>query len=98
VREFHPPLRGRETLQGRTTLQHCKSRPSGIFTLARNQGALDSPNPVEGAMIRRKPPRPRTPTPRPPKVVVILEILRKTGEWKARAAFSLMFFAGLAAW
>jgi len=34
----------------------------------------------------------------PPKVVVILEILRKTGEWKARAAVALMFFAGLAAW
>jgi hypothetical protein len=27
---------------------------SGLFTLARNQGALDSPNPIEGAMIPKK--------------------------------------------
>ena len=81
---------------GRTTLQHCKSRLSGIFTLARNQGALDSPNPIEGAMIPKKATAAtQTDAATPDKVVVILEILRKTGEWKARAVLALMFFAGL---
>jgi integrase len=31
----------------------------------------------------------------PEEVLVILEILRKAGEWKARTAVALMFFAGL---
>jgi hypothetical protein len=39
---------------GRTTLKHCKSILSGIFTLARNQGVLDMPNPVQGTMIPKK--------------------------------------------
>ena len=39
---------------GRTTLQHRKHRLSGIFTLARNQGALDAPNPIQGAMVPKK--------------------------------------------
>ena len=81
---------------GRTTLQHCKSRLSGIFTLARNQGALDSPNPIEGAMIPKKAAAPaKTHAATPEEVMAILEILRKAGEWKARAAVALMFFAGL---
>jgi integrase len=81
---------------GRSTLQHCKSRLSGIFTLARNQGALDSPNPVEGAMIPKKAAAPsRTHAATPDEVMAILEILRKAEEWKARAAVALMFFAGL---
>jgi len=81
---------------GRTTLQHCKSRLSGIFTLARNQGALDAPNPIQGSLIPKKAAAPeKTHATTPDEVVAILEILRKAGEWKARAAVALMFFAGL---
>lgn len=80
---------------GRTTLLHCKSRLSGVFTLARNQGALDSPNPIQGAMIPKKAAAPdQTHAARPDEVLVILEILKKDREWKARAAVALMFFAG----
>jgi integrase len=86
----------RERKIGRTTLQHCKSRLSGIFTLARNQGALDSPNPILGAMIPKKAAAPvGTHAATPDEVMAILEILRKAKEWKARAAVALMFFAGL---
>lgn len=81
---------------GRTTLQHCKSRLSGIFALARNVGALDSPNPVIGAMIPKKAAAPaETYAVTPDEVLTILELLRKDGEVKARAAVALMFFAGL---
>jgi integrase len=81
---------------GRTTLQHCKSRLSGIFTLARNQGALDAPNPIQGFLIPKKAAPPaQTHATTPDEVIVILEILRTSGEWKARAAVALMFFAGL---
>jgi integrase len=81
---------------GRSTLLHCKSRLSGIFTLARNMGALDSPNPIQGAMVPKKAAAPaRTHATTPDEVLAILEILRKAGEWKARAAVALMFFAGL---
>lgn len=66
---------------GRTTLQHCKRRLSGLFTLARNQGALDSPNPIEGAMIPKKAAKPnKTHAATPDEVLAILEILRKAGE------------------
>jgi integrase len=81
---------------GRTTLQHCKRRLSGLFTLARNQGALDSPNPLQGAMIPKKAAAPvQTHAATPDEVMVILDQLEKAGEWKARAAVGLMFFAGL---
>jgi integrase len=80
---------------GRTTLQHCKSHLSGISTRARNQGALDSPNPIQGAMIPKMAAAPaQTHAATPDEVMAILEILRKAGEWKARAAVALMFFAG----
>jgi len=39
---------------GRTMLKHCKSILSGIFTLARNQGVLDAPNPIQGTMLPKK--------------------------------------------
>lgn len=86
----------RQHAVGRTTLQHCKRRLSGLFTLARNQGALDSPNPIEGAMIPKKaaPPN-KTHAATPDDVMAILDLLEKAGEWKARAAVGLMFFAGL---
>jgi len=35
----------------RTTLQHVKSMLSGVFTYAKNEGALDGINPVVGALI-----------------------------------------------
>ena len=38
----------------KTTLQHIKSVLSGIFTHAKNEGAYDGENPVEGARIPRK--------------------------------------------
>jgi integrase len=86
----------RRTNVGRSTLLHCKSRLSGIFTLARNQGALDAPNPIEGAMLPKKAAAPNpTHAATPDEVMAILEVLRKDEEWKARAAVALMFFAGL---
>jgi integrase len=81
---------------GRTTLQHCKRGLSGLFTLARNQGALDSPNPVQGAMLPKKAAAPaKTHAATPDDVIAILDLLGKAGEWKARAAVALIFFAGL---
>ena len=35
----------------KTTLQHIKGVLSGIFTFAKNEGAFDGSNPVQGAMI-----------------------------------------------
>lgn len=35
----------------KTTLQHIKSVLSGIFTFAKNEGAYDGVNPVQGAML-----------------------------------------------
>jgi integrase len=80
----------------RTTLQHCKRRLSGLFTLVRNQGALDSPNPVQGAMIPKKAAAvAKTYAATPDEVMTILDTLENANEWKARAAVGLMFFAGL---
>jgi integrase len=77
-------------------IQHCKRRLSGLFTLARNQGALDSPNPVQGAMLPKKAAAPaKTHAATPDDVIAILDLLGKAGEWKARAAVALVFFAGL---
>jgi integrase len=81
---------------GRTMIQHCKRRLSALFTLARNQGALDAPNPVEGAMLPKKAAAPaRTHAATPDEVTTFLDLLEKAREWKARAAVGLMFFAGL---
>jgi integrase len=81
---------------GLTTLQHCKRRLSGLFTVARNKGALDSPNPVQGAMIPKKAAAmAKTYAATPDEVMAILATLEKANEWKARAAVGLMFFAGL---
>jgi integrase len=81
---------------GRSTLQHCKRRLSSLFTFARNQGALDTPNPIQGTMIPKKaeasaPTHAATPN----EVMAILDLLEKAGERKARAAVGLMFFCGL---
>jgi integrase len=81
---------------GRSTLQHCKHRLSGIFTLARNQGALDAPNPIQGAMVPKKAAAPgKTHAASPEEVLAILEVLEKASQLKACAAVGLMFFAGL---
>jgi integrase len=81
---------------GRTMIQHCKRRLSGLFTLARNQGAFDTPNPVQGAMLPKKAAAPsKTHAATPDEVMTILDTFEKANEWKARAAVGLMFFAGL---
>jgi integrase len=81
---------------GRTTLQACKRRLSAIFTLARNQGALDAINPVQGARIPKKAASPaKTHAASADEVTAVLNLLETAGEWKARAAVALMFFGGL---
>jgi integrase len=91
---------------GRTMLKHCKAILSGIFTLARNQGVLDTPNPVQGTMIPRKaagPPEGHAVSLE--EVTAILHAVEtvKVEETeispeqrrKTRAAIELQFFAGL---
>jgi integrase len=96
---------------GRTMLKHCKSILSGIFTLARNQGVLDSPNPVQGTMIPKKAAAPKeTYAATPDEVVAILDAvatakpkdeqgkevtISRESRLKAQAAVALQFFAGL---
>jgi len=38
----------------KTTLQHIKSVLSTIFTYAKNEGAFDGANPVDGVLISRR--------------------------------------------
>jgi integrase len=81
---------------GRTTLKHIKSFMSGVFTYAKNQGALDGVNPVQDAMIPKKAiVSEETHAATPVEVLAIMDVLGKAGEQKARAAVALMFFAGL---
>ena len=91
---------------GRTMLKHCKSILSGIFTLARNQGVLDAPNPVQGTMLpKRAAPPKETHAATPDEVMAILEAIAtakveekritKVHRLKAQAAIALQFFAGL---
>ncbi len=86
----------RQKRLGRSTLSHCKSRISGVFTLARNQGALDGLNPICGSMLPKKASAP-TPTHATTfaEVKAILDALEKAGETTARAAVALTFFAAL---
>jgi integrase len=81
---------------GRTTLKHIKSFLSGVFTYAKNQGALDGVNPVRDAMIPKKAAKPtETHATSPDEVLAIMHALDKAGERKASAAVALVFFAGL---
>jgi integrase len=81
---------------GRTTLKHIKSFLSGVFTYAKNQGALDGVNPVQDAIIPKKATvSEETHAATPDEVFAIMDVLGKAGEPKARAAVALMFFAGL---
>jgi integrase len=81
---------------GRTTLKHIKSFMSGIFTFAKNQGVLDSVNPIHEAMIPKKASAPHeTHAATLEEVLAIMDALEKAGERKACAAVAIMFFAGL---
>ena len=87
-------------------LKKVKAILSGIFTLARNQGVLDAPNPVPGTMIPKKATAPtEMHAASPEEVVAILDAI-ETAEPKgkeferlqrlqAQAAVALQFFAGL---
>jgi len=81
---------------GRTTLKHFKSFLSGVFTYAKNQGALDGINPIHEALIPKKALVPcETHAATLVEVLAIMEALEKAGQQKASAAVALMFFAGL---
>jgi len=91
---------------GRNTLKHAKGILSGIFTLARNQGVLDAPNPVQGTMIPKKASAPsQTHAASLQEVVELLNAIETAQvkgktippeiRCKARAALALQFFAGL---
>jgi integrase len=91
---------------GRNTLKHAKGILSGIFTLARNQGVLDTPNPVQGTMIPKKAAAPKqTHAASLQEVTEMLNaietaqiegtVVPKEDRLKVRAAIALQFFAGL---
>lgn len=92
----------RSTGCGKTMLKHAKSILSGIFGLARNQGVLNSPNPVQGTMIPKKAAAPgETYAYSLDEVIAILDAVGKA-EGRPRqiclqiqAAIALQFFAGL---
>jgi integrase len=77
-------------------LKHIKAFLSGVFTYAKNQGVLDGMNPVRDAMLPKKAAAPEeTYATTIDEVLAVLDLLEEKGEWKARAAVALMFFAGL---
>lgn len=81
---------------GRTTLKHIKAFLSGVFTYAKNQGAIDGVNPVRDAMVPKKAVPPEETYAAPlEEVLAIMDVLEKAVEQKARAAVALIFFAGL---
>ena len=86
----------REHGVGRTMLKHIKSLLSGVFTYAKNQGVVDGVNPIRDAMISKKAASPEeTHAASPDEALAIMSALEKAGEYKARAAVAIMFFAGL---
>ncbi len=91
---------------GREMLKKSKAIVSGIFTLARNLGALDAPNPIPGTMIPKKAAASlELHAASPEEVVAILDALENAKvegkeiahkqRLKAQAAVTLQFFAGL---
>ena len=81
---------------GRGMLKHVKAFLSGVFTYAKNQGAIDGANPIRDAMIPKKAATPaETHAATLEEVLAIMETLEKAGEKQASAAVALMFFAGL---
>jgi len=86
----------RQSNLGRTMLKHIKAFLSGVFKYAKNQGLLDGVNPVRDAMIPKKAAAPEeTHATKLEEVLTIMDVLKKAGEKKARAAVAVMFFAGL---
>ena len=86
----------RQNKLGRTMLKHIKAFLSGVFTYAKNQGALDGINPVQDAMIPKKAAAPEeTHAATLEEMLAMMDTLDKAGEKKARAAVAVMFFAGL---
>jgi integrase len=80
---------------GHTTMLHCRSRLTAIFTLAENKGLLDW-NKVKGAMLPKRAETPsETHATTPDEIMAILDTLEKAGELRAQVAVGLMFFAGL---
>jgi integrase len=87
---------------GRTMLKHAKSILSGIFTLARNTGILDAPNPVQGTMIPKKAAGPgETYAASLDEVIAILDAVGKAENitrqtrLQIQTAVALTYFAGL---
>ena len=91
---------------GREMLKKSKAILSGIFTLARNLGALNQPNPIPGTMIPKKAAGASDlHAASLDEVVAILDALENAEvkdkqisreyRLKARAAVTLQFFAGL---
>ena len=91
---------------GREMLKKSKAILSSIFTLARNLGALDQPNPIQGTMIPKKAAKPTDlHAASPDEVMAILDALENAKvedkkipqeyRLKARVAVALQFFAGL---
>ena len=80
----------------RRVLRNAKSILRSIFGLAKTWGAFDGANPLVDARLPMEAPA-AIPTyaATPDEVLTIMEVLRKAGETKARAAVALMFFTGL---
>ncbi len=80
----------------RRVLRNAKSILRSIFSLAKTWGAFDGANPLVDARLPMEAPA-ATPTraATPDEVLTIMEVLRKAGEEKVRAAVALMFFTGL---
>lgn len=87
-------------------LKKSKSILSGLFKLARNQGALDAPNPIPGTMIPKKAaPSAEMHAATPEEIVAIMDAIdtaepeekgiTKLQRLQAKAAVALQFFAGL---
>ncbi|HEX2711626.1 MAG TPA: hypothetical protein VHM88_05305 [Candidatus Acidoferrales bacterium] len=77
---------------GRKTLRHCKALLSSVFKFAKQQGVIDSLNPVKDAGIPRRAANSKpTHAATPDEVLVMLDTL--TGA--ARTAVALIYFAGL---
>ena len=94
--------------RGRTMLKKAKAILSAVFTLARNQGVLDAPNPVPGTMLPKKASPPsEMHAATPEEVVAILDAIenakpegkeiKRLQRLQAKAAVALQFFAGFAA-
>lgn len=91
---------------GKNMLKHAKSILSGIFTVARNTGVFDAPNPVQGTIIPKKAPAASaTHAATIDEVITILNAVEnqkakdldipREMRLKAQAAIALQFFAGL---